>query len=132
LPICRSCSRINPPDSIVNAHPKPQAAVGYSARASWAAALWLLIKNSTVGRSSLMTLRPLRFYGQEDEDVENSEFPDRDRRRPRSTGQLVVKRSRTIKDADFPDRRRRPRPRFVSRKVVKKIEDEHENRTGDD
>jgi hypothetical protein len=53
-----------------------------------------------------MTLRPPRFYGQEDEDVENSEFPDR-------------------------DRRRRPRPRSVSRKVVKKIEDEHENRTGD-
>jgi hypothetical protein len=43
--------------------------------------------------------------------------------------QLVVKRSRTIKDADFPDRR--PRPRSVGRKVVKKIEDEHENRTGD-
>ena len=65
-----------------------------------------------------MTLRPLRFYGQEDEDEKDSEFPDRDRR-PRSTGQLVVKRSRRIKDAEFPGRRR-PRPRPVGRKVVKK------------
>jgi hypothetical protein len=51
--------------------------------------------------SDLTHTRPV-FNDQEDKDDEDAEFPDGDRRRPRSTGQLVVKKSRT-KDDDEND-----------------------------